>query len=236
MAKSKQPLGIGTQAPDEATNLRELADASSAAEAQIAQALQSHIAITRELLSAKALIAQLADTLIKAFANGKKVLLCGNGGSAADAQHIAAEFVGRFYFDRPPLPAAALTANTSSLTAIGNDYAFDQVFARQVEALGVPGDVCMGISTSGHSRNVLEALRVARRKGMVTVAMTGVNGGHMKEEADFCICIPSACTPRIQEHHILVGHLLCELVEQALFNKASMDVAGTESALNIKQL
>lgn len=231
MAKTKQPLGTGTQAQtlDEATDLRELAEASSPAEAQIAQALQTHIAITRELVSATAtaLLAQVADMLIEAFANGKKVLLCGNGGSAADAQHIAAEFVGRFYFDRPPLPAMALTANTSSLTAIGNDYAFDRVFARQVEALGVPGDVCVGISTSGNSRNVIEALRVARRKGMATVAMTGVNGGLMKEEADYCICIPSASTPRIQEHHILVGHLLCELVEQALFNKGTVDMAGT---------
>jgi D-sedoheptulose 7-phosphate isomerase len=193
---------------------------TSASEALIAQSIQAHIQITQHLLQQTALLAQVADTLIEAFTNGKKVLLCGNGGSAADAQHIAAEFVGKFLLDRPALPAVVLTGNTSSLTAIGNDYSFDQVFSRQVEAFGVSGDVCIGISTSGNSRNVIEALRAAQHKGIITVALTGATGGQMKAEADYCICISSTDTPRIQEHHILVGHVLCELVEQALFGDA----------------
>jgi D-sedoheptulose 7-phosphate isomerase len=176
--------------------------------------------VTQQLLQETALYAEVAARLIAAFTAGKKVLICGNGGSAADAQHIAAEFVGKFYFDRPPLPAEALTVNTSSITAIGNDYSFDQVFSRQVEAFGAEGDVCIGISTSGNSRNVVEAFRVARSKGILTVAMTGASGGRLLVEADYCISIPSIDTPRIQEHHILVGHILCELVEQALFGEA----------------
>ncbi|MGO8949665.1 MAG: SIS domain-containing protein [Ktedonobacterales bacterium] len=173
--------------------------------------------VTQQLLQQTPLCAEVADRLIEAFTAGRKVLLCGNGGSAADAQHIAAELVGKFYFDRPALPAEALTVNTSSVTAIGNDYSFDQVFSRQVEAFGVAGDVCVGISTSGNSRNIVEAFRVARRKGLVTVAMTGATGGQLAAEADYCIRVASTDTPRIQEHHILVGHILCELVEQALF-------------------
>ena len=145
------------------------------------------------------------------------MLLFGNGGSAADAQHIAAEFVGRYYLDRPALPAQALTVNTSSLTAIANDYDYDQIFSRQIEAFGQAGDVAIGISTSGNSRNIVEALRVAKRKDMVTVGMTGESGGQLKVEVDYCICVPSRDTPRIQEAHILVGHILSELVEQAIF-------------------
>jgi D-sedoheptulose 7-phosphate isomerase len=206
-----------TDAVEKIADFSDLAEPQSPSEARILQDIQAHIAITQQLMGQTSLYAQVADRLTKAFTAGKKVLLCGNGGSAADAQHIAAEFVGKFYFDRPALPAEALTANTSSLTAIGNDYSFDQVFSRQVEAFGVAGDVCIGISTSGNSRNVIEAFRVARRKGIVTVAMTGSSGGQMKAEADYSICIPSTDTPRIQEHHILVGHMLCELVEHALF-------------------
>lgn len=193
---------------------------ASPAGAVMTQGIRVHIEVTQQLLQQTDLCAQVAERLIETFTNGKKVLLCGNGGSAADAQHIAAEFVGKFYFDRPALPAAALTVNTSVLTAIGNDYSFDQVFSRQVEALGAPGDICIGISTSGNARNVIEAFRAARRKGIVTVALTGASGGHMKAEADYCICIASTDTPRIQEHHILVGHLLCESVEKALFGEA----------------
>jgi D-sedoheptulose 7-phosphate isomerase len=186
-------------------------------EALIAQRIQAHIEITQQLAQQAPVCLKVAERLIEAFTNGKKALLCGNGGSAADAQHIAAEFVGKFYFDRPALPAEALTVNTSSLTAIGNDYSFDQVFSRQIEAFGNAGDVCIGISTSGNSRNVVEAFRAARRKDIITVALTGATGGDMATEADYCIRIPSTDTPRIQEHHILVGHIICELVEQALF-------------------
>lgn len=188
--------------------------------AVIAADIQAHMAITQQLVGQTALLGAVASTLIAAFRAGKKALLCGNGGSAADAQHLAAEFVGKFYFDRPALPAEALTVNTSSLTAIGNDYSFDVVFSRQVEAFGAPGDVLIGITTSGNSRNVVEAFRVARQRGIVTVGLTGASGGQLKDVADYCICIASTDTPRIQEHHILVGHMLCELVEQALFGEA----------------
>jgi D-sedoheptulose 7-phosphate isomerase len=187
------------------------------AEALIAQRIHAHMEITQQLLQQTTVFLQVAERLIGAFTAGKKALLFGNGGSAADAQHIAAELVGKFYFDRPALPAEALTVNTSSLTAIGNDYSFEQVFSRQIEAFGAAGDVCIGISTSGNSRNVVEAFRAARRKGIVTVALTGATGGQMATETDYCMRIPSTDTPRIQEHHILVGHIICELVEQALF-------------------
>lgn len=192
----------------------------ASSERLFAERIQAHITVTRQLLDQTALLSEVGEQLIAAFKSGKKALLCGNGGSAADAQHIAAEFVGKFYFDRPPLPAEALTVNTSSITAIGNDYSFDQVFSRQVEAFGDVGDICIGISTSGNSRNVIEAFRVAKRKGITTVALTGASGGRMLEEAEYCIRIGSTDTPRIQEHHILVGHILCELVEQELFGEA----------------
>ena len=183
----------------------------------IAQRIEASIAVKQGLLAHTALCAEVAQQIIHAFREGHQVMLFGNGGSAADAQHIAAEFVGRYYLDRPPLPAHALTVNTSSLTAIGNDYDFDQVFSRQIDAFGQPGDVAIGISTSGNSRNVIEALRTAKRRVMVTVGMTGESGGRMKAEVDYCICVPSTDTPRIQEGHILVGHIVSELVEQAIF-------------------
>lgn len=183
----------------------------------ISERIEASIAVKRELLRHTEVCAEVAERIIRAYREGKKVLLFGNGGSAADAQHIAAEFVGRFYLDRPALPAQALTVDTSSLTAIGNDYAYELVFARQIEAFGRAGDVAIGISTSGNSRNVIEALRAAKQKGMVAAGMTGESGGQVKAEVDYCICVPSRDTPRIQEAHILVGHILCELVEQALF-------------------
>jgi D-sedoheptulose 7-phosphate isomerase len=183
----------------------------------ISQRIEASIEVHQLLLRQTEIYAVVAELLIRTFRRGNKVLLFGNGGSAADAQHIAAEFVGRYYLDRPALPAQALTVNTSSLTAIGNDYDYDQIFSRQIEAFGQAGDVAIGISTSGNSRNVIEALRVSKRKGMVAVAMAGESGGQLKVEADYCICIPSRDTPRIQEGHILVGHVLSELVEQALF-------------------
>ena len=180
--------------------------------------IESSIDIRQKLLDQVPLLAQVAMVLIEAYQQGKKILLFGNGGSAADAQHIAAELVGKYYINRKPLPAEALTVNTSVLTAIGNDYAFEQIFARQVEALGNPGDVAIGISTSGNSPNVIEGVRAARRKGMVTVGLTGDDGGQLKDEVDYCICVPSKDTPRVQEAHILIGHIWCELIEQALFS------------------
>jgi D-sedoheptulose 7-phosphate isomerase len=145
------------------------------------------------------------------------LLIAGNGGSAADAQHIAAEFVSRFNFDRPGLPALALTTDTSILTAVGNDYGYEQLFRRQIEANGIGGDVFLGISTSGNSPNILQALEAARLKGMTTFGLTGDTGGKMRELCDFCLCVPSSDTPRIQEAHILIGHTLCAMVELALF-------------------
>lgn len=169
-----------------------------------------------ETLSA---IAEVSELLVKAFRQSNKVLLFGNGGSAADAQHIAAEFVGRFAFDRPALSALALSVNTSCITAIGNDYGFEQVFSRQIEALGRAGDVALGISTSGNSPNIIRALSVAKTMGLHTIALTGCLGGKVRNEVDHCICVPSNVTPRIQECHILIGHIISELVEETIFHE-----------------
>ncbi|MBF0171504.1 MAG: D-sedoheptulose 7-phosphate isomerase [Nitrospinae bacterium] len=164
---------------------------------------------------------RVAAACIDTFRNGGKLLLAGNGGSAADAQHIAAEFVCRFRLDRPALPAIALTTDTSALTAIGNDYGFERLFARQVEALGATGDIFIGITTSGKSPNILAALDTARAKGLVTVGLTGVNGGAMADHCDHLVMVPSSVTANIQEGHITLGHLLCGLVETALFGKGA---------------
>lgn len=168
-------------------------------------------------------ISQAALELVRAFRNGRKVLLFGNGGSAADAQHIAAEFVRRFMQERRALPAIALAVNSSSLTAIANDYSYEQVFARQLDALGAAGDVAIGISTSGNSPNVLRGIEAANAKGMVTLGLTGKDGGKLKYMAQRCICTPSDVTPRIQEVHILIGHILCEIVEQELFSEEASE-------------
>lgn len=165
-------------------------------------------------------VAKVSEIALNSVREGHKILLFGNGGSAADAQHIAAEFVGRFAFDRPALPAIALNVNTSCITAIGNDYGFDQVFSRQIEALGQPGDVAIGISTSGNSSNVLRAMLVSKKRGLHTIALTGRAGGKLKSAVDYCICVPSDETPRIQECHILVGHIISELIEEAIFHEA----------------
>jgi len=163
-----------------------------------------------------AYVAEAARVLAVRLAKGGKILLCGNGGSAADAQHIAAEFVNRFLMERPPLPALALTTDTSALTAIGNDYGFEKVFAKQVQALGVAGDALVAISTSGTSANVIEALKTARDKGLVTIGLTG-QAGDMAQLCDYLFCVPSAATPLIQEVHIALGHILCRLVDYYLF-------------------
>jgi D-sedoheptulose 7-phosphate isomerase len=191
---------------------------------QVRRTIESSIAAKQLLLESDEILsttARVAEILIAAIENGNKPLLFGNGGSAADAQHIAAEFVGRFAFDRPALPALALSANTSSVTAIGNDYGFDLTFARQIEALGRPGDVAIGISTSGSSPNVLLGLIVAKQRGLHTVAFTGCTGGKLKGNVDHCIRVPSNETPRIQECHILIGHIIAELVERAIFHEQS---------------
>jgi len=161
--------------------------------------------------------AEVAFLLTVALRQGRRIFFFGNGGSAADAQHLAAELVGRYRRERPGLPAIALTVNASSLTAIGNDYSFDSVFSRQIEALGSAGDVAVAISTSGTSRNILAAVEAAKSKGLVTVGMTGRTGGQLRGIVEWCLCIPSDETPRIQECHILIGHILCEIVETELF-------------------
>jgi D-sedoheptulose 7-phosphate isomerase len=181
---------------------------------------EESIAVKQALLADS----RLLDTLKKvaretshALAAGRKVLLFGNGGSAADAQHIAAEWIGRYRRERRALPAIALTVNTSSITAIANDYSFEHVFARQVEALGAPGDIAIGISTSGDSPNVLRGVEAARGISMITVGLTGRTGGSLRTLVDYCLQVPSADTPRIQEGHILLGHILCEYVEDVVF-------------------
>jgi len=163
-------------------------------------------------------ILEAARTIAEAFKAGRKVLLFGNGGSAADAQHIAAEFMNRFLIERPPLPAIALTTDTSILTSISNDYSFDEVFSKQIKALGKKGDVALGISTSGNSQNVLKAFRVAKRQGMVTIALVG-DGGKAASLADIALCVPSRSTPKIQEAHIVIGHILCDLTDSLLFRE-----------------
>ena len=197
---------------------------SSNFEARVTSSIEESIKVKERLLSSAELVstvAKIVEIMVNALEQGKKVLLFGNGGSAADAQHIAAEFVGRFAFDRPALPALALSVNTSSVTAIGNDYGFDQVFSRQIEALAHTDDVAIGISTSGNSPNVVGALLLSRKKGLHTIALTGCTGGNLKKAADYCICVPSNDTPRIQECHILIGHIISELVEQTIFHEQS---------------
>jgi len=162
------------------------------------------------------LLSEIAKVLHEAFSHGHKLLIFGNGGSAADSQHIAAEFVSKFNFDRQALPAIALTTDTSILTSISNDYDFSRVFARQIEAIGRPGDVALGISTSGNSLNVIEAMRTAAEKGLKTIGFTGLDGGHLQEDVEYCFRVPSNSTPRIQEVHITVAHALCGLLETRL--------------------
>jgi D-sedoheptulose 7-phosphate isomerase len=161
-------------------------------------------------------ILAVIDAVVAALARGNTVFFFGNGGSAADSQHLAAELVGRFTLERRPLPGLALTTDTSILTSIGNDYGFDQIFIRQIQGLGRPGDVAIGLSTSGNSPNVLQAIGAARAGGMVTVAMTGFGGGQLADQVDFCLRVPSTDTARIQESHIAIGHLICQGVDEAL--------------------
>lgn len=186
----------------------------------VAQQISESIAVKEAMLADPDLIAQIetiAALIVETYRNGGKVLVAGNGGSAADAQHIAAELVSRFSFYRPALPAMALTTDTSILTAISNDYGFESLFSRQLEASARPGDVFIAISTSGNSPNIVRALTTASRLELVSVGLTGATGGKMADLCHYCLNIPSTDTPRIQEGHITIGHILCASTEQALF-------------------
>ncbi|HLG38393.1 MAG TPA: D-sedoheptulose 7-phosphate isomerase [Chitinophagaceae bacterium] len=187
---------------------------------KIKNIIEASIQTKQELLQNEELlktIDKIIDVIISAFKNGKRVYFCGNGGSAADAQHLAAEFSGRFYKDRRALPAEALHCNTSYLTAVGNDYGFDVVYSRIIDGIGVEGDVLVGLSTSGNSANIINAFKTAKEKGVVTIGFTGSTGGKMKSISDYLINIPSTDTPRIQESHIMTGHIICQLVEEKYF-------------------
>ena len=162
-------------------------------------------------------IEEVAKKCVALYKTDKKTILAGNGGSAADAQHIAAELVGRYGFDRPSIPSLALTTDTSNLTAIGNDYGYDQVFSRQLEGMGQEGDIFIGISTSGNSVNIINAFESAKKKNIMTIALTGRDGGEMAKIADISLVVPSNSTPRIQESHILIGHILCDIIEKEIF-------------------
>lgn len=188
----------------------------------ISNQVKKSIDVKQKLLDSQQLmdlIQEVALKCVEVYKNGNKTLIAGNGGSAADAQHIAGEFVSRFYFDRPGLASVALTTDTSIMTAIGNDYGYEKLFSRQVQANGVKGDMFIGISTSGYSANVIEALKECKEKGIITVGLTGEKGGKMAEMCDYCIKVPSNETPRVQEAHILIGHIICAVVEEAIFGK-----------------
>ena len=190
---------------------------------QIKDLIAASISVKQALLQDDTMlqrIQEVADMIVACFKGGNKVLFCGNGGSAADAQHLAAEFSGRFYLDREALPAEALHTNTSYLTAIGNDYSFDVIYSRLVHGIGRQGDVLIGLSTSGNSKNIVAAFQTAREKEMVTIGFTGATGGALAAWSDYLLNMPSADTPRIQESHILVGHIICELVEATYFKQS----------------
>ena len=190
-------------------------------EHRVSELIEASIDTQQCMLSSSEIVltvAKVSEILVSALKQGKKALLFGNGGSAADAQHIAAELVGRFALERPALPALALSVNTSCVTGIGNDYGFDLVFSRQLEALARAGDIAIGISTSGNSANILRAMSTARKMGLHTIALTGSSGGKLRNTVDHCICVPSNDTPRIQECHTLIGHIISELVEREIFH------------------
>src|SRR5215510_3841376 len=187
---------------------------------KIKQIIQASIETKQQVLQNEELlstISKASDIITQAFKNGNRVYFCGNGGSAADAQHLAAEFSGRFYTDRKALPAEALHCNTSYITAVGNDYSYDVIYSRIIDGIGEEGDVLIGLSTSGNSKNIIKAFEKAREKNMVTVGFTGESGGGMRPLSNYLINIPSADTPRIQESHIMAGHIICQLVEEKYF-------------------
>ena len=189
---------------------------------RISESIAQSIAAKQDILNDGDFLARIekaADMITASLKGGGKIHFCGNGGSAADAQHLAAELSGRFYYDRPPLNAEALHCNTSYLTAVGNDYGYEHIFARLIQGCGHPGDILVGISTSGNSQNIIEAYKVCKEMGIKTISMTGLTGGKMKELNDLLLNVPSTDTPRIQESHIMIGHIICELVESAIFPK-----------------
>ena len=191
---------------------------------RIRQAIHESIQAKEKLLNDPQLlqiVEQVAAVCIEAYRQDRKLLFCGNGGSAADAQHLAAELSGRFYYDRPPLFAEALHVNTSFVTAVANDYDYEAVYARMVRAAGRPGDVLFAISTSGNSPNILKAIEAAKTCGMIVVGMTGESGGLMRERCDYLLNMPSSDTPRVQECHMLVGHTICEIIEGGMFPRIS---------------
>jgi D-sedoheptulose 7-phosphate isomerase len=188
---------------------------------QIKNIIQASIDVKQQVVKSKELLStieKVVEVITQSLQNNGRIYFCGNGGSAADAQHLAAEFSGRFYTDRKALPAEALHCNTSYLTAVANDYSFDVIYARLIDGIGVKGDVLVGLSTSGNSGNIVKAFEVAKEKGIITVGFTGLSGGTMKSLSDHLINIPSTDTPRIQESHILVGHIICQLVEEKYFS------------------
>jgi D-sedoheptulose 7-phosphate isomerase len=187
---------------------------------KIRSIIESSIDVKQQILANPELhttIEKVVDVIVRAFKNRNRVYFCGNGGSAADAQHLAAEFSGRFYTDRKALPAEALHCNSSYLTAVANDYGYDQVYARLIEGIGEKGDILVGLSTSGNSLNIIKAFEAASQKDMITIGFTGIAGGQMKSLSNYLINIPSADTPRIQESHIMLGHIICQLVEENYF-------------------
>jgi D-sedoheptulose 7-phosphate isomerase len=187
---------------------------------KIKNIIQASITVKEKILQNDELlntIEKVVVTVVAAFKKGNRIYFCGNGGSAADAQHLAAEFSGRFYTDRKALPAEALHCNTSYLTAVANDYSYDAVYARLIDGIGQKGDVLIGLSTSGNSGNIIQAFETAKEKGLITVGFTGDSGGKMKSLSDYLINVPSSDTPRIQESHIMVGHIICQLVEERYF-------------------
>lgn len=187
---------------------------------EIKQIIKESVEIKNKIISDDLIVNNISksiELITDALNNGKKILFCGNGGSAADAQHLAAEFSGRFYKDRKALPAEALHCNTSYLTAVGNDYGFEFIYSRLIEGIGNPGDVLVGISTSGNSKNIINAFSIAKEKQLKVIALTGEAGGNMKKESDILINVPSTDTPRIQELHILIGHIICQKVESNIF-------------------
>jgi len=188
---------------------------------KIKQIVQSSIETKEKILKNNTILEtvdKLTTVLTQALKNGNRIYFCGNGGSAADAQHLAAEFSGRFYQDREALPAEALHCNTSYLTAVANDYGYDVVYARLIKGIGQSGDILVGLSTSGNSGNIIKAFEVAKEKGIITVGFTGDSGGKMKAISDYLVNVPSSDTPRIQESHIMLGHIICQLVEEKYFN------------------
>lgn len=187
---------------------------------KIQSIIKASIETKQEVLKNEVLIdniGKIVDEIVKAFKNGNRVYFCGNGGSAADAQHLAAEFSGRFYIDRKALPAEALHCNTSYITAVANDYSYEAIYSRIIDGIGQAGDVLIGLSTSGNSGNIIKAFETAKSKKMITVGFTGATGGQMKAVSDYLINIPSTDTPRIQESHIMAGHIVCQLVEEKIF-------------------